>query len=108
MQRFWAVLILAATTTTVSIQPAQCFRQPDASANLPTGYAVYRTERVVTPYELADRFYGHGYLAQKIINANRMQLSADGTFPQGVDLVLPPDDKGQSVPMRLLKGDKHY
>jgi hypothetical protein len=107
MQRFWAVLILAAATT-VSTQPAQCLRQPGASANLPTGYAVYRTERVVTPYELADRFYGHGYLAQKIINANRMQLFADGTFPQGVDLVLPPDDKGQSVPMRLLKGDKHY
>ena len=108
MQRFWAVAILAALAPTVSTQPAQCLRQPDPAANLPATYTVYRTERVVTPYELASRFYGHGYLAQKIIDANRTQLAADGTFPRGVDLLLPPDATGRSVQERLLKVDKHY
>lgn len=108
MQRFWAVAILAALASTVSTQPTQCLRPSDPAANLPANYTVYRTERVVTPYELASRFYGHGYLAQKIVDANKTQLAADGTFPRGVDLLLPPDNAGRSVQERLLKKDNHY
>jgi len=108
MQRFWAVAILAALAPTVSTQPAQCLRQPDAATKLPANYTVYRTERVTTPYELAERFYGHGYLAQRIIDANKTRLAANGTFPRGVDILVPPDNTGRSAAERLLKEDKHY
>jgi phage tail protein X len=108
MQRLWAVVILAAIAPTVTIQPTQCMRQPAPAANLPAGYSVYRTEAVTTPYQMAERFYGHGYLAYKIVNANKSVLAANGTFPKGVDIVLPPDNEGRSVPERLLKEHKYY
>jgi nucleoid-associated protein YgaU len=111
MQRFWsvaAIAILAASVPVVSTQPGQCLRQPAAGANVPYGFAVYRTDRVCTPYDLAERFYGHGYMAYKIVEANQLLLRSDKTFPAGVDLVIPPDNKGRTVPERLLKNDQYY
>ena len=108
MQRFWAVVILAAMAPTVTTQPTQCMRQPAPAARLPAGYTIYRTKTVTTPYHLAKRFYGHGYLAYMIVNANKSVLAANGTFPKGVDIVLPPDFRGHSVPERLLKDHEYY
>ncbi|MBM4019996.1 MAG: hypothetical protein FJ288_17025 [Planctomycetes bacterium] len=111
MRRFRAVasaIILAATAPTVSTQPVQCIRQPDPAANLPPGYTIYRTERACTPYEIAERFYGHGYLQGAVREVNKGVLRPDGTFPKGVDILLPPDGTGRAVPRYLLERSKHY
>jgi hypothetical protein len=108
MQRFWAVLILAAMATTVSTQPTQCLPTMNSTANLPPGYSVYRTDRPVTPYELAERFYGHGWESYRIVEVNRLKLLPSGAFPPGIDIVLPPDLSGRAVRESLLKKDKQY
>ena len=103
-----AMVVLGAMGAVVSAQPVQCIRQVDPSAKLAPNWCVYRTERVCTPYELGERFYGHTYLGYKIVEANRTQLRPDGTFAAGIDLLLPPDNAGCAVPERLLKKDKYY
>jgi len=111
MRCYWsvaAVVILGAMGAVVSAQPGQCIRQVDPSAKLAPNWAVYRTERICTPYELGARFYGHTYLGYKIVEANRAQLRPDGTFAAGIDLLLPADNTGRAVPERLLKRDKYY
>lgn len=111
MRCYWsiaAMVVLVALGATVSTQPVQCMRQANPSAKLPPNWSAYRTERVCTPYELGERFYGHTYLGYKIIEANRAQLRPDGTFAAGIDLLLPPDNAGRGVPERLLKKDKYY
>jgi len=103
-----AMVVLGAMGVTVSAQPVQCIRQVDPFARLAPNWCVYRTERVCTPYELGERFYGHTYMGYKIVEANRTALRSDGTFAANIDLLLPPDNTGREVPERLLRKDQYY
>jgi len=95
-QRFWmlaGVLVLAAA-------PVQC---PNTDPNT----VIYTTQPGDTPYRLADRVYGHGYLETKILAANLGKLGGDGVYPAGTLLTLPPDDAGHPA---QINGEtkKHY
>jgi hypothetical protein len=102
------MVVLGAMGAAVSTQPGQCIRQVNPSAKLPPNWSVYRTDRVCAPYELGERFYGHGYMGYKIVEANRARLRPDGTFAANIDLLLPPDNTGRAVSESLLKKDKYY
>ena len=100
------VVMLAAATTATT--PTQCLRLPEPAAKLPPNYVIFRTDRIVSPYELAERFYGQGYLEYKIRNANKDLLTKQGLFPAGKDVLIPPrDDSGLPVDLNRAT-DRYY
>jgi len=100
------VVMLAAATTATT--PTQCLRLPEPAAKLPPNYVIFRTDRVVSPYELAERFYGEGYLEYKIRSANKGVLTKQGLFPAGKDVLIPPrDDSGLPVDLNRAT-DRYY
>jgi hypothetical protein len=96
MKRYWALAVLAILGATTSTQPAQCIR-PAPTLTAPAGSIIYRTGYCDTPFELAKRFYGRGFLEYKIRDANRLLLLPNGTFPHNIDIVIPPDLEGKPV-----------
>jgi nucleoid-associated protein YgaU len=75
----------------VAVTPTQCRESP------PPGSVPYVTKPGDTPYYIAKRVYGKGYLQDRIIMANRSVLSADGTFPPGITIAIPPNLNGEPV-----------
>jgi nucleoid-associated protein YgaU len=78
----------------VAAAPTQCQQRP---TNVPQGSVVYRTRAGDTPYRLADRLYGKGYLQDRIVQANRGRLPPNGVFEPGTYIVIPPNLNGESV-----------
>ena len=99
------VLMLAAATTATT--PTQCLRLPEPAAKLPPNYVIFRTDRVVSPYELAERFYGEGYLEYKIRIVNKDLLTKQGMFPAGKDVLIPPKDES-GLPVDLNRATDRY
>ena len=95
-----AVAALAATTA----QPAQCPQQREqemlSNPKLTAQSATYVTRPGDTPYSLAKRFYGHGYLEYKIRIPNQALLTPKGVFISGSTILVPPDDNGDKVDVR--------
>jgi nucleoid-associated protein YgaU len=79
------VLLMVAAT------PTQCQQPP------PPGSVPYVTRAGDTPYRIAERIYGKGYLQDRIILANSKVLQADGTFPPGITIAIPPGLNGEPV-----------
>jgi len=99
-----ALFILAATTVTVPTQcPQQAARNPRVS---PTGEVVYTTQVADTPWRLAERFYGKGYLEYKIRQRNPLLLTKEGGYMPGVEIVIPPDDRG--MPIDVTRFDRAH
>lgn len=90
MKRYWAVAALAAmlaTATVITTQPTQCTQK------LPPGSIVCKTTIPETPFALAEQFYGHGWMENRIVEANP-GLLRNGYFPANTYLVIPPDIYG--------------
>ena len=81
------VLVLAA-------MPGQCHRPPPPP---PPGSVPYLTKAGDTPYYIAKAMYGKGYLQDRIILANPGLLAADGTYPAGITIYIPPNLNGEPV-----------
>ena len=105
MKQYWALVGLVVMAATVSTQPTQCVRTPDPKLKLPPGYVVYTTQmKSETPYEMAERFYGHGYMEYKIRKVNQKLLTREGVFPLKTAVLIPPDDDGRAVDLtRMLQ-----
>jgi len=90
-----AVGLLAAVTST----PTQCDNQltPAQEAVLKKACTTYKTQPGDTPYSLAERFYGKGYMSYRIQEANKQYLTKEGFFKPNTLILIPPDDRGRSV-----------
>ena len=103
--RFMAIVILAAAAGTASTTPTQCpqppVQNPRAAA---TGDVVYKTQVGDTPYALAKRFYGHGYMEYKIRQRNPVALTVKGIYAAGQELVIPPNENGVPVNVANVQG----
>jgi len=87
---YLSVAILAAAATT----PTQCQQPPPGS---PAGSVVYKAHEGETPYSIAKRLYGEGYLESRIREANPMKLNLRGVYSEGTMIVVPPDLNGRPV-----------
>lgn len=90
-----AVGLLAAVTST----PTQCDKKltPAQEAAFRNACANYKTLPGDTPYSLAERFYGKGYMAYRIQEVNKQYLTKEGFFKPNSLILIPPDDRGRSV-----------
>jgi hypothetical protein len=89
-----SVVFLAATAAT----PTQCVRQPSQAYPVSaSGDVTYTTRVGDTPYRLAERFYGHGYMEYRIRQANPLAPMDKGAYPAGIQLVIPPHMTGRPV-----------
>jgi hypothetical protein len=103
--RFLAIVILAAAAGTTSTTPTQCPQQTGQNPRVAsTGDVVYKTQAGDTPYALAKRFYGHGYMEYKIRQRNPLALTTAGAYAPGIELVIPPDDNGVPVNVANVQG----
>jgi hypothetical protein len=103
--RFLAIVILAAAAGTASTTPGQCLQQPGQNPRVAaTGDVVYKTQAGDTPYALAKRFYGHGYMEYKIRQRNPLALTQPGAYAPGIELVIPPGDNGVPVNVANVQG----
>jgi len=90
-----AIGVLAAAAAT----PTQCDKQvtPAQEAKYKRACVHYKTQAGDTPYSLADRFYGKGYMSRLIEAPNKQYLTAAGVFKPNSMIIIPPDDRGRSV-----------
>ena len=95
---FLGIAILAAAAVTTATAPTQCLQQPGQNPRISVfGEVVYKTLPADTPYLLAERFYGHGYMEYKIRHRNPLFLTSQGCYMTGTEIVIPPDDRGVPI-----------
>jgi hypothetical protein len=103
MRRYWSLVGLVMLAAATPTQPTQCVPQQPTAVNLPVGWVAYKTDRPITPYELAKRAYGEGWQEGRIRAANRLKL-VNKVFPAGTEILIPPDLKGHAVLLdRLMR-----
>lgn len=90
---FLGVAMLAATATS----PTQCPPQTGLQNKKPPNTVVYKTQPGDSPYTLAKKFYGHGYMEYKIREANKKVPLTKGFYKPGTKILVPPDDRGRPV-----------
>jgi len=82
----WAGMILAG-----------CLPQSRSGGGLPAGYVEYVARPGDTPWSVAERLYGRGYLEYRIREANAGALTPGGFYEAGTRLVIPPGLNGRPV-----------
>ena len=90
-----SVAILAAAGTASA--PTDCQKHSQSQKAYQGAGITYITRPGDHPYMLAKQFYGKGFMAYKIEAANKNLLRADGFFPAGITIFIPPDDWGRPI-----------
>jgi nucleoid-associated protein YgaU len=79
----------------------EVFRGPN-EADAPPGYVVYTVRPGDTAYTVAERAYGHGWMAGWIDKANGDYAKSSNYFKPGTKVLIPPDFGGHPVDPRSL------
>jgi len=90
--RWIAVLATAMVAATTTTQPTTCQSQA-----IQAGCVLYTTGLADTPYSLGERFYGKGWMGDRIAKINPGKLTATGVFLPRVQIVIPPGLDGLPV-----------